>query len=293
MPEETQDIGVETTRPGSPAPHAERRDPAAPLKPDPSPPYLPGRARGFLTSPTVMPLSETTQDRDESRETRDTPSQYGASASIVERRDPTAPLRPDLTATFPPGRGEGIFALTVDLPLSGARQDRGGAEDGGAGPLQSGTATPHAERRDSAAALKPDLPPPPARQIALTVADLREGQTEIRLSPEELGRVRLTVASAEGAVSIQIVADRPETAEQLRRSADQLARDLSDLGYRSVDVEVRGDGDNGSDGRGRDGARPAQGDPAGAIRDKAIDSLPAPAATGRSSAGSAHLDLRL
>ena len=110
-----------------------------------------------------------------------------------------------------------------------------------------------------AAAAAPSHALPAPRQIALAVAELGEGQTEIRLSPEELGRVRLTVSSHDTSVVVQIAAERPETADILRRAAEQLSQDLSDLGYREVSIEFRfgpgADAPRQRTGAGRQGRR--------------------------------------
>ena len=58
---------------------------------------------------------------------------------------------------------------------------------------------------------------------------------EIRLQPEELGRVRLTMTPSEAGVSVQVTAERPETLELLRRHIDMLAADLGDRGFSNLD----------------------------------------------------------
>jgi hypothetical protein len=73
-----------------------------------------------------------------------------------------------------------------------------------------------------------------ATQIALSVRPREDSQTDIALSPEELGRVRLRINATEHSVSVHIVAERGETADLMRRHIDTLAQDLRDLGYRNI-----------------------------------------------------------
>jgi flagellar hook-length control protein FliK len=59
---------------------------------------------------------------------------------------------------------------------------------------------------------------------------------DVTLSPEELGRVRMSITAGEGGVVLQVLAERPETLELMRRHADLLARELANLGFGSVDL---------------------------------------------------------
>ncbi|MFW2589581.1 flagellar hook-length control protein FliK [Sagittula sp. SSi028] len=68
-------------------------------------------------------------------------------------------------------------------------------------------------------------------QIAETATRISEGAVELKLYPEELGRVRMFLVSGEAGLTVNILADRPETLELLRRNADELARHLADAGF--------------------------------------------------------------
>lgn len=68
-------------------------------------------------------------------------------------------------------------------------------------------------------------------QIADTAARISEGTVELKLYPEELGRVRMFLVSGETGLTVNILADRPETLELMRRNADELARHLADAGF--------------------------------------------------------------
>lgn len=72
-------------------------------------------------------------------------------------------------------------------------------------------------------------------QIAEAVRLPLDGSIEVRLSPEELGRVRVSMIPGEAGLVVQLVAERPETLELLRRHADLLAADLHDAGYTGLE----------------------------------------------------------
>lgn len=57
---------------------------------------------------------------------------------------------------------------------------------------------------------------------------------EIRLSPEELGRVRLAVSSSEAGIIVNVLAERPETMDLLRRNIGDLESAFQDLGYEDI-----------------------------------------------------------
>ncbi|AVO38556.2 flagellar hook-length control protein FliK [Pukyongiella litopenaei] len=63
---------------------------------------------------------------------------------------------------------------------------------------------------------------------------------EIALSPEELGRVRMSLMPSEQGVTVQIFAERQETIDLLRRHSDQLASEFQRLGYDSTGFEFSG-----------------------------------------------------
>jgi hypothetical protein len=66
------------------------------------------------------------------------------------------------------------------------------------------------------------------------------GIVELALSPQELGSVRIVLGTADGALTMQIAAERPETADLLRRNADLLLRDLHDAGIGNVSLHFGG-----------------------------------------------------
>jgi len=80
-----------------------------------------------------------------------------------------------------------------------------------------------------------------AQQIAVSVSASEGGQTDLRLNPEELGRVRLSLSGGEGILTVSITAERPETADLLRRHIDSLAREFAAMGYEDVGFHFEGE----------------------------------------------------
>lgn len=62
--------------------------------------------------------------------------------------------------------------------------------------------------------------------------------TEVRLNPEELGRVRLTFSGAEAASLVLIQVERPETLDLLRRNLDLLRAELQAEGYAGLELSL-------------------------------------------------------
>ncbi|NVK45758.1 MAG: flagellar hook-length control protein FliK [Rhodobacteraceae bacterium] len=100
----------------------------------------------------------------------------------------------------------------------------------------SGTTREHQIARDIAsptsATNRIDLPNRTAMQLADVARQLPDRPVEITLTPEELGKVRLSFhVSENGAMQVVIATERPETLDLLRRNIDSLAAEFKDLGY--------------------------------------------------------------
>jgi len=80
------------------------------------------------------------------------------------------------------------------------------------------------------------------QQIAAAVTATGEGEAQVALAPEELGCVRMTIRNEDGVTLIRIAAERPETADLMRRHADLLLRDLADNGLASARLSFGGEG---------------------------------------------------
>ncbi|MFK7877854.1 MAG: flagellar hook-length control protein FliK [Paracoccaceae bacterium] len=78
------------------------------------------------------------------------------------------------------------------------------------------------------------------KNIALQLQDglrnMSDRSVEISLSPQELGRIRLSLATTEGGIVLQVTAERQETLDLMKRNASELAKDLQSLGFDMVDL---------------------------------------------------------
>ncbi len=83
-------------------------------------------------------------------------------------------------------------------------------------------------------AARMDLPQHVARQIADALQHMPNRPVEITLNPEELGRVRLGIASADSGIIVNVLAERPETVELMRRHISQLEAAFEAIGYRDI-----------------------------------------------------------
>ncbi|SFO14695.1 hook-length control protein FliK [Roseovarius lutimaris] len=94
-----------------------------------------------------------------------------------------------------------------------------------------------------------DLPQHIAMQIA---ASAQRGGTDrpvdIVLNPAELGRVRLSLSSTDGVMSVTVIAERPETLDLMRRHIDMLAQEFLSIGYGKAQFSFGG-GHSGQTGQ--------------------------------------------
>ncbi len=124
-------------------------------------------------------------------------------------------------------------------------------------------------------------------QMAESIRTPGDGSVEVRLSPEELGRVRVTMSPGEHGLVVQLVAERPETLDLLRRHIDLLQADLRDAGYSGLEFSF------GQEGRQQPQARDAAAIPPGKVTSETSTlSRPAPDPT-RAPIGNGALDIRL
>jgi hypothetical protein len=85
-----------------------------------------------------------------------------------------------------------------------------------------------------------DLPMLIARQIAEAAPQLPNRPVDISLSPEELGRVRLSLSANEAGLVINVLAERPETLDLMRRNIAALGQEFQALGYEDVAFSFSG-----------------------------------------------------
>jgi hypothetical protein len=149
------------------------------------------------------------------------------------------------------------------------------------------------------AATPADPLPQLAARIAATLAQRPDGTTEIALSPDELGSVRLQFqadAQNPDRMVIHLAFDRPETMDLFRRHADQLTEAIRSAGY----AEARLDFGQAGAGSG-DGARPgwlgrdddAAGQPGASVGERTANAAEPDRAYVPRLSGTAGMDLRL
>lgn len=82
-------------------------------------------------------------------------------------------------------------------------------------------------------------PPPVNRQIADAIITASDKMVEVKLAPEELGRVRMVLTGQDRSPHLTIWVERPETLEQMRRNGSSLLQDLHDAGMTEATVDFR------------------------------------------------------
>ncbi len=133
-----------------------------------------------------------------------------------------------------------------------------------------------------------------SRQIAPALQDLlntgRGATTELRLDPEELGRIRMSLSSIDGQLTVALSADRPETLDLMRRYMDELRQDLRGLGFAQVSFQMNAHAGQG--GRGEPAATLPTAETGSDTETPTLGISPV-ASTLASVAGAGGLDLRL
>lgn len=79
-----------------------------------------------------------------------------------------------------------------------------------------------------------------AQQIAASVAQSSAASTQIVLNPEELGFVRISLTTSDAGLVVNIVAERPETTDLLRRNIDSLMQEFASMGYDNPSFSFEG-----------------------------------------------------
>ncbi len=109
-------------------------------------------------------------------------------------------------------------------------------------------ATPAAARFGPVTADLPSLAHNTSQQIAIGAAQLSAepgGAIDIALDPPELGRVRLSIVEVAGTMTLSITAERPETADLMRRNLALLADAFARQGLDAPSVDISGGGQGG------------------------------------------------
>ena len=271
------------------------------IAPTPPAPAIPAPARHDHESAAIVSRPEPTRAAKPRAVPADTipaaparqviPAAQGAPESRpgdeLPRPVPVADAEPARTA--PPTRAEGSQPAFPPLPPAsvamGPEPDRpllAAAETTSPGISTHRSDAPATNSQPPATI--PEAPRPVPQQISAAVHALgASGSTEIRLSPDELGQVRMTLLPDGDTMRVAFTAERPETLDLLRRHVSDLAAELRGLGYHSAEFSFGGDPRGDSQRRARpDGPRSYADTPS------AVTIRPEPDAASRST-----LDLRL
>jgi flagellar hook-length control protein FliK len=234
------------------------------------------------------------KDADDGRQTMGptpaTPAQGSAAPPVFRAaQPPTTPVAGDSALREAGAKDAGLTnaAGSADPTLTGAGSGDMALSDSRAGEGR-GAADPVATRAES-------LPRATAAQIADVARRLADGPVEVSLSPEELGRVRMSLHGSDGQMTVQIMAERPETLDLLRRHIDLLAAELRQQGFADLTFSFSG-GDAGGSGTAAEAETGARGSGAGdhIPRDvPATDQTPHPDARAHAAPPGTGLDLRL
>lgn len=84
---------------------------------------------------------------------------------------------------------------------------------------------------------RPELGRQLAAQLIQVAAKMPDRPVELTLSPEELGRVRLSFVAADSGITVTVVAERGETLDLFRRHAEILEQEFREIGYSDVSFE--------------------------------------------------------
>jgi len=121
-------------------------------------------------------------------------------------------------------------------------------------------AVPRSGTQPSQVSHAPDLPRHIVQQMAEAVH--RNGGdrgVDLLLNPAELGRVRISLSPGEAGMTVQILADRPETLDLIRRHIDLLAQDFQSLGYEATDFAFSQHQDSAQNGTSQSEPSPMEG----------------------------------
>ena len=150
---------------------------------------------------------------------------------------------------------------------------------GGAEPVTSQTAP-----QPTAPTPRMDLAAHVARQIGDIAQHMPARPVEISLSPEELGRVRLSLSTHETGIVLNVLAERPETTDLLKRHIGLLGQQFQSLGFENIAFSF---GQNQADGQTTPESADQRGDVAAAKADET------PLRVTLTPAGSTGVDIRL
>lgn len=98
-------------------------------------------------------------------------------------------------------------------------------------------------RKDSTTLSKVEaMARPVVHQLAQAAKTMSDGSIEVRLAPEELGRVRLSLNPGETNITVHISAERQETMDLIRRNLELFSQSLKQEGFSNLSFSFGGSG---------------------------------------------------
>ena len=134
---------------------------------------------------------------------------------------------------------QGVTFDTTAIPAIDAKADEGGTRvlTEAIGPVATDAGLSQS-RAPGAGAIAPAVEARPVLHlIAEATVKAQDGTIELRLSPEELGRVRISMSHHDLGISVILNVERDDTLALLRRHASELAAALRDAGLGEATVE--------------------------------------------------------
>ncbi|RII40236.1 flagellar hook-length control protein FliK [Pseudooceanicola sediminis] len=177
-----------------------------------------------------------------------------------------------LTAEGDPALTRGADGLDGDLTGLRSADMPGAAPDGRA--VTQRDLARHIANQIASAAARPD-----------TRSDAR--MTEVRLDPEELGRVSLRLSADDIGVTLHVTAERADTMDLMRRHISLLQDSYRAMGYQRVEISINGQQTGGSHGQWAGGGGTGNGPAPDGSGDRPTPTPPAPeaAATAQTESG--------
>jgi flagellar hook-length control protein FliK len=172
------------------------------------------------------------------------PKAAAAQSSKIEPRQ-ASQLQPQAQMQASPQTTSQIGATTAAAPMAKLQVDQ---RTEGRNNLSSGADFALSFRTELAASptvmtpvmARPELASHVAQQIADAMQSLPNRPVEITLNPEELGRLKLHLVSADGGLAVHVTAERPETMDLLRRHIGILDQEFLKLGFEDVAFSFAG-----------------------------------------------------
>lgn len=84
---------------------------------------------------------------------------------------------------------------------------------------------------------RPETPRMIASQMAEAFVAKGDRNVDVSLNPEELGKVKMRVATSENGITMIIQTERPETGDLMRRHINELAEEFRRMGFQDISFE--------------------------------------------------------